>query len=508
MSQSIVYEMSLKDMLSDKIQKAEGHVNKLESAMHSFGHTALKTIESLGVSFALFEGFEFVKGGVEEFHKLHEAEAQVRAGLASTHEVAGLTFEELEKGARDLAGQFAYSRSELMNMQSVMITFTNITKDKFGEAEQAVMDMATRMHQDLQSTTVMVGKALQDPIHGITALRRVGVNFNETQTQMVKNLVATGQGAKAQALILHELSTEFGGAAKAAADADPLFRFHKLMGEIKLEAGEAATKLLHALTPALEGVVGFFKDSIKWIKDHKDLLYGVGTAVGAVTLGYGVYTLASNAAALATKALTLGQWLLNAALEASPFMKVVTAIGIAAGVVVGLWHRFGALRATIYGVWGVIKEFAHIVTDVFMGLWHVIHGVFSFDWTEIKGGWNQATDAMMNAGTRMATSFKQGWDQGMAEFNKEQADAKVPLIETPKKEKPALAGNPDFGAKREKSPQAASGRNVSINIKIGNLIDKQYIQTTNLQESSAKIREVVTQALLSAVNDSQLISGE
>jgi hypothetical protein len=46
MSQAVVYEMSLKDMLSPKIKEAEGHVNKLEGAIHSFGHTALKTMES------------------------------------------------------------------------------------------------------------------------------------------------------------------------------------------------------------------------------------------------------------------------------------------------------------------------------------------------------------------------------------------------------------------------------------------------------------------------------
>jgi hypothetical protein len=509
MSQSIVYEMSLRDMLSPKIQEAEKHVSKLESTMHSFGHTALKTIESLGVSFALFEGFEFVKGGVEEFHKLHEAEAQVRAGLASTHEVAGLTFEELEKGASGMEQQFQYTKGEIMNMQSVMLTFTNITKDKFGEAEQAVVDMATRLHTDLQSATIQVGKALQDPIHGITALRRVGVNFNETQTEMVKHMIATGQGAKAQAFILHELATEFGGSAKAAADADPLFRYNKLMHDLKVEVGEVATNLLHALTPAFQWVAKAAQDTVHWMKDHKDILLGIGIAVGTVTVGYGAYLLVSNAATLATRALTMGQWLLNAAMNANPIMKVVTVLGLAAGAVVALWHRTAYLRAGLYGMYGVVKEFGHIVTDVFMGMWHVIHGVFSFDWTEIKGGWNQAADAMMNAGTRMATSFKEGWDTGMAEFNKEQVEVKQhSLVETPKTQKNGLAAVQNFGTTKDKAPKAASGRNVTINMKIGNLIDKQIIQTTNLQESSAKIKEVVTQALLSAVNDSQVISGE
>jgi hypothetical protein len=507
MSQAVVYEMSLKDMLSPKIKEAEGHVNKLEGAIHSFGHTALKTMESLGVSFAMFEGFEFVKSGVEEFHKLHEAEAQVEAALKSTHEAAGLTFEELETGARDLAGQFQYTRSQVMDMQSVMLTFTNITKDKFGEAEQAAMDMATRMHTDLQSAVVQIGKALQDPIHGITALRRVGVNFNETQTQMVKQMIASGHGLKAQAYILHELSTEFGGAAKAAADADPLFRFHKLMGQIKLEVGALAVKLLHALIPAIEGFVGFVKSSITWIKQHIELLKAIGIGAGIAAAAYGVYYVAINAVSMATRVWTGVQWLLNAAMNANPIGIIITAIGVATAAIVYCWGKFAGFRAFLYGMWGVIKEFGRIVTDVFMGIWHVIHGIFTFSWSEIKGGWSQAANAMLDAGTRMATSFKQGWDEGMADFNKENAEHKT-LVEAPKKEKGLTPKPQQFGAVKEKGPTASNGKNIRIDIKFNNLIDKFTVQTTNIKDGYEKIKEHVTQALLSAVNDSQLVAGE
>ena len=45
-----------------------------------------------------------------------------------------------------------------------------------------------------------------------------------------------------------------------------------------------------------------------------------------------------------------------------------------------------------------------------------------------------------------------------------------------------------------------------INITMGSLVDKFTISTSNLQESSAKIREEVLKALLSAVNDSQIIA--
>ena len=70
--------------------------------------------------------------------------------------------------------------------------------------------------QDVKSSAIQLGKALQDPILGVTALRRVGVNFSDAQQDVIKNLVETNQLGKAQALILKELQTEFGGSARAA----------------------------------------------------------------------------------------------------------------------------------------------------------------------------------------------------------------------------------------------------------------------------------------------------
>src|SRR4051812_23355345 len=103
MAEQVVYEMSLKDLFSSKIQAAEHHAKVFEGTLHQIGRTALRVAETLGISFALFKGYEFVKEGVESMHQLHEAEAQVRAGLESTGEAAGVTYEELEASAKTLA---------------------------------------------------------------------------------------------------------------------------------------------------------------------------------------------------------------------------------------------------------------------------------------------------------------------------------------------------------------------------------------------------------------------
>ena len=71
--------------------------------------------------------------------------------------------------------------------------------------------MATAMGTDLKSTSIQVGKALQDPVRGVTALQRVGVRLTDAQKDLVQSLVDVGDVAGAQKIILQELQTEFGG---------------------------------------------------------------------------------------------------------------------------------------------------------------------------------------------------------------------------------------------------------------------------------------------------------
>ena len=78
--------------------------------------------------------------------------------------------------------------------------------------------MSVAMGTDLQSATVMVGKALQDPVAGLTALRRIGVSFTADQQKQIRTLAESGRGLEAQKLILAELAKEFGGAAVAAGE--------------------------------------------------------------------------------------------------------------------------------------------------------------------------------------------------------------------------------------------------------------------------------------------------
>jgi hypothetical protein len=67
----------------------------------------------------------------------------------------------------------------------------------------------------MDSAAVQLGKALNDPVLGVTALRRVGVMLTEAQEEQIKQFMEVGDVASAQKIILAELETEFGGLARA-----------------------------------------------------------------------------------------------------------------------------------------------------------------------------------------------------------------------------------------------------------------------------------------------------
>src|SRR4029434_1771279 len=61
---------------------------------------------------------------------------------------------------------------------------------------------------------IRLGRALQDPAKGMTALTRAGVDMQSENIKLAKRLSATGDVLGAQRAILRELRWEFGGSAE------------------------------------------------------------------------------------------------------------------------------------------------------------------------------------------------------------------------------------------------------------------------------------------------------
>lgn len=197
------------DALAKQGAKTEGAVARLG-----------KGVGALGSAFAAIGGGvligKFLGAVIANTIEADKVQAQLAARIKSTGGAAGLALGELNAMAKGLQNVTTYGDEAVGEAQALLLTFTKIGKEVFPQTLETVLDMSTALGQDLKSSAVQLGKALQDPVQGITALRRVGVNFSDSQKKVIEKLVETNRSADAQRLILAELQTEFGGAARAA----------------------------------------------------------------------------------------------------------------------------------------------------------------------------------------------------------------------------------------------------------------------------------------------------
>lgn len=215
----------------------------------------------------IFSGVGLVymaKRAVDAATVQEQAEKKLAAVVRSTGGAAGFTAGELAKYAAELQKVTNYGDEATISAMAVLATFTRIRGGVFKEAIVAAQNMSAVLGQDLQSSVIQLGKALNDPIKGVTALRRVGVSFTQAQMAQIKTLVESNDLLGAQRIILAELKTEFGGAAQAMAD--PLTQAKNRISDLNEELGKAVKpgfiSFVEVATPALEWLIKLIEKTI------------------------------------------------------------------------------------------------------------------------------------------------------------------------------------------------------------------------------------------------------
>jgi hypothetical protein len=197
-------------------------------------------------------------------------QAQLAAAIKSTGGAAGQSVSALNAHASALQRTSIFGDEAVNKAQALLLTFTKIQGDTFPKATEAVLNVATAMGTDLQSAAIQVGKALNDPILGVTALARSGIQFTQAQKDTIKALVETGQQAQAQTLILKELEVQFGGSAKAARETfgGALKGVTNAFGdlfEMSREASSGIVKSLNVVENALIGLNRHMADAVSFV---------------------------------------------------------------------------------------------------------------------------------------------------------------------------------------------------------------------------------------------------
>lgn len=200
--------------------------------------------------------FTSVKAAAEA----EDVQADLAATLLSTKGAAGMTLDALNELASGFQNTTRFEDDVVLKGESMLLTFTNIGKDVFPQATEAMLNMGQKFGS-VDAAALQLGKALNDPIAGVGALRRVGVQLTDQQEQQVKDFMAINNIAGAQKIILGELQTEFGGLAVAAGQtlSGKLDILKNKFGDIQEKIGGAMlpglTKLGESLIKTLDNPI-------------------------------------------------------------------------------------------------------------------------------------------------------------------------------------------------------------------------------------------------------------
>lgn len=251
-----------------------------------------------------------MRSGVSEFQAQAKVSAQTAAAIKSTGAAAGVTQKHIEEMSSALQDQTGLADDAVQGAQNLLLTFTKISNagpDKiFDRATRASADLSVALGRDLNGSAMMVGKALNDPIKGVTALGRAGVQFTAAQKETIKSLVETGRVADAQKMILKELETQVGGSAKAFGDSTPgqLAKAQRAYEDLTESVASALVPALGTLLPLVTRAMGAIAPIVqKAAKAFADLVIQVANSDQFKQLATAVKDLATQGIAILSAAL-------------------------------------------------------------------------------------------------------------------------------------------------------------------------------------------------------------
>ena len=280
----------------------------------------------------------FAVSAVRAARDANAAMAQTEASLASMGAVAKRTLPQLQAEAADLMASSLYDDDEILRKVTAnLLTFGKVSGTTFDRAQQAVVNLSAKLGQDLQSSTIQIAKALNDPVKGVTALAKVGVSFTADQKAMIKSMVAAGNVAGAQSIILAELERQYGKSAKAARDADPGAAMAISFGEFQQAVGD---RLLPKLTPVVEKLTQLLDAFGNLPPGMQQFLVWMAVAVAAIgplLIAGGALVTAVGAIAGAAAAAGVGL---------APLLAIVAAVvAVVGGAAWLIWKNWDVLKA-------------------------------------------------------------------------------------------------------------------------------------------------------------------
>jgi hypothetical protein len=348
------------DIISDFNDKG---FKQSESSLEKVGKQATVAAAAIGTGLVAAS----IKA-VSAAEKGSSANAALANVLKQTADASAATVAGVQDYAQELAKLTGVDDDVIKGGQAILGTFKSVAASAgqsggaFDRATQAALDLAAAGFGSVESNATSLGKALEDPIAGLSSLREQGVTFTAAEQDLIKAMVEAGDAAGAQALILSAIEGQVGGTAEATADAS---------AKMKESWDEAWESLGTLLLPALDALAEKVQGASEWVQEHNGVVVAVAAALGAlaatvlaVNAALKVYQAIQVAIRAATVVWTGVQWLLNVALTANPIGLIVLAIAALIAIIATVVYiTRDKWLPVVKALWEWIKKAASAIWD-------------------------------------------------------------------------------------------------------------------------------------------------
>lgn len=237
--------------LADATKGSEKSLNGLESQAKKFSKGINTALATIGIGLSIGALVNFGQAAIRSAEAAQVADQRLNQ-VAKSMNLFGNDTADVTKRLSKFADQqellTGVQAETVKQVQATLITFgklgqsANQVGGSFDRATKAALDLAAAGFGSAETNAIQLGKALQDPIKGLTALARSGVTFTEQEKERIKTLVESNKLGEAQALILSAIEQQVGGTAEATVTASA--RMEAAFGQIQDAVGLALLPVL------------------------------------------------------------------------------------------------------------------------------------------------------------------------------------------------------------------------------------------------------------------------
>lgn len=242
---------------------------------------------AVGATLAIGKGIDLLKGSVAEAREAQKVGAATEQIIKATGGAANVSASQVADLAGALSEKAGVDDELIQSGANLLLTFKNVRNeagkgaDIFDRATAAAVDLSAAGFGSVEGGSKMLGKALNDPIAGISALSRAGVTFSAQQKEQIKTMVESGNVLGAQKVILKEVEGQVGGVAAATATAGE--KSAVAWGNIKESIGTLLLPILDKLATVFTSKIApAIQSLIAGTSPLSPVLKAIASAVGAL----------------------------------------------------------------------------------------------------------------------------------------------------------------------------------------------------------------------------------